>query len=114
MFEIDPVAHLAGEVIPFVLEFHHFAATGLVVVLHGDLLADVLLGDAEGFLHAKLHGQTVRVPAALTSDVLAGEGLVAADDVLDGAGHHVVDAGHAVGGRRALKENETFVSLAGR
>ena len=68
-----------------------------VVLLDGDLLADVLLGDAEFLLDAQLYGQSVGVPSRLAVYQIALLRLVAADDVLDRAGHDMVNARHAVG-----------------
>ena len=46
VLQIDPVAHLLGEVGPLGGVFHHLAAAGGIVLIDGDLLADVLFGDA--------------------------------------------------------------------
>ena len=103
---VDPVADALREVAPLGGVFHHLLAAGAVVFGHGDLGADVLLGDAELLLHAQLDRQAVGVPARTAADLEAGLRLIAADCVLDGAGHHVVDARHAVGRRRTLEEDE--------
>lgn len=47
-------------------------------------------------------------------DQKAPLGLVAADDVLDRAGHHMVDARHAVGRGRSLVKHERRMPFAGR
>ena len=62
---VDPVAHLAREVLPLARELHHRLAARAVVLLDGDLLADVFLGDAELLLDAQFHGQSVSVPSGL-------------------------------------------------
>ena len=110
--EVDPVAHLAGEVVPHVLVFHHFLAAGAVVVVDADLLADVFLGDAEFLLHAEFDGQAVGVPAGLAHHMFAFQGLVAAHHVFDRAGHHMVDARGAVGARRSFEEHKGVVLVA--
>ena len=111
---VDPVAHLAREVLPLARELHHRLAARAVVLLDGDLLADVLLGDAEFLLDAQLHGQSVGVPSGLAVHEVSLLRLVAADDVLDRAGHDVVDAGHAVCRGGTLVEYERGMALTGR
>ena len=83
----------------------------MVVFLYADLAANVGLGDAKFLLDAELHGESVGVPAGAAAPLPACLRLVAADGVLDGTGHHVVDAGHAVGRRRTFKENELGLTL---
>ena len=51
------------------------------------------------------------IPACTASHLVAGLGLVPADGILDGTAHHVVDAGHTVGGRRSFEENELRCSF---
>ena len=69
--EVEPVTHLAIEVVPHILVFHHLLAASAVVVVDADLRADVFLGDAEFLLHAEFHRQAVGVPASLADDMLA-------------------------------------------
>ncbi len=76
-------------------------------------LPDVLLGDAEFLLDAQLDGQSVGVPSRLAVHEIALLRLVAADDVLDRAGHDVMDARHAVGRGGTFVKYECGVSLAG-
>ena len=111
---VDPVAHLAREVLPLARELHHRLAARAVVLLDGDLLADVFLGDAELLLDAQFHGQSVSVPSGLAVHEVALLRLVAAEYVLDRAGHDVVDAGHAVCRGGTLVEYERGMALAGR
>ena len=89
---VHPVADALGQVDPLLGIFHDLAAADRVVLRHGYLLSDVVLGNAQGLLHSQLHGQTVGVPSGLAAHVVAGLSLVAADHVLDGAGHHMVYA----------------------
>ena len=103
---VHPVADAVGQVGPFLRIFHHFAPAGRIVFRHRDLRTDVGLGDAEFLLNAQLHRKSVGIPTGLALHMVAGLRLVAADGVLDGAGHHMVDARHAVGGGRSLEENE--------
>ena len=110
--EVDPITHLTSEVVPHVLVFHHLLAAGAVVVVNRNLLADVFLGDAKFLLYAEFDGQAMGVPTGLADDMLAFQGLVAAHHILDGAGHHMVDAWGAIGTRWAFEEHEGIVLVA--
>ena len=52
------------------------------------------------------------VPAGLAQNVLALHGLIAGDEVLDGAGFDMADVGLAVGRGRAVEEGEFLAALA--
>ena len=95
----DPVPHLVGELFPFAGVLHHLLAAGLVIAGDGDLLPDVFLGDTQHVLHAQLHRESVGIPPGFAVDAVTLECLVAAYDILDGAGHHMVDSRLAVGRR---------------
>src|SRR5581483_7259098 len=60
----------------------------------------------------QLDGQAVGVPARLAADLEALHLLVAGEEVLEGAGQDVVDAGAAVGGGRPLVEDVGRGALA--
>ena len=109
---IDPVAHLAGQVLPHARKLHDGFAAGAVVLLDGDLFADVLLGDAELLLDAQFDRKSVRIPPRLAVHEVALLRLVTAENVLDRTGHDVVDARRAVGRRGAFVEYERGVSFA--
>ena len=109
---VHPVAHAVGQVFPLAGIFHHLLAAGGVIVIDRDFLADILLGDAQGLLHTQFHGQAVGVPTGLAQHLVAPHRLVAAEDVLDRPGHHVVDAGHAVSAGGTLIEHKRRRSLA--
>ena len=106
VFQVHPIAHLVGQVGPLLRKLHHVLAAGRIVVGHGDRLTDILLRDAQCLLHAQFHRQSVGVPSGLPLYLISLHGLVAAEDVLDGAGHHVVDARHTVGRGRPFIEHE--------
>ena len=57
-------------------------------------------------LHADLHRESVGVPSGAAVHLVPGLGLEAADGILDGARHYVVDSRLAVRGRRTLEEYE--------
>ena len=111
MFQVHPVAHLLGQFVPKVLVLQHLGATGLVVLVNAYLLADVLLGDAQLFLYAQFHGQTMGVPSGLAIHEITLLSLVAAEYVLNRAGHHMVDARFAVGRWGAVVEYERGMPL---
>ena len=110
---VHPVPHLLGQVLPDVRKAHHRLLAGLIVFLDADLLPDVLLGDSQFLLYSQLDGQTVGVPSGLALHHIALHGLVAAEEVLDGPRHHVVNSGKSVGRRWALIEYERIISLSG-
>lgn len=77
------------------------------------VLFDVLLAvHAEELFHLQLDGQTVRIPARLSEDVLALHRLIAGDDVLHHAREDMPDVRFAVRRRGAVVEGELLPSLA--
>ena len=102
MVQVHPVAHLVGQVGPFLGEFHHVVAALFVVVGDGNRLSDVFLRDAQLLLHAQLDGKSVCVPSGLAFHQETFHRLISAKRVLDGTRHHVVNARHAVGRRRTF------------
>ena len=94
---VHPVAHTRSKVFPLARKLHHLTTTSGVIFVDRNLLAYILLGYAEVFLHSKFYGQTVGVPAGFALDLEALHGLVTAENVLDGTCKHMVDAGTAVG-----------------
>ena len=100
-----------GEVGPLLGKLHHILAAGSVIVGHGDGLADILLGDAHGLLHAQLYRQSVGIPTCLTLHLEALHCLVAAEHVLDGTCHHMVNTRHTVCRGRTLIEHKRGASL---
>ena len=112
VLEVDPVADALGQRRP-VLEELEDGLAALRVELGDAVALDVVLGgEAELLLDRDLDRQAVAVPAALALDVVAAHRLVAGEDVLEHAREHVVGAGAAVGGRRALVEDELLGALA--
>ena len=110
--EVDPVADPLGQRVP-VLEVLEHRLAALRVELGDAVALDVVLRlEAELLLDRDLDRQAVRVPAGLALDVVPGHRLVAREDVLEDAREHVVRAGAAVRGRRALVEHERRAALA--
>ena len=111
---VDPGAGPRGERRPVLDVAVHRLAAALVEL--GDAVRlDLVLGvQAELLLDLELDRQAVAVPAALAGHVAAPHGLEAGVEVLEHPGPHVVEAGPAVGGRRALVEDPRLAVLAER
>ena len=112
VLHVYPVTYALCHVFPFGGIFHHLLAAGGVVFVYAHLGADIGLSDAKLFLHAKLYGKAVGIPACPAGYAVTRLRLIAADGILDGARHHVVNAGHSVCRRRAFKEHKLRSALA--
>ncbi len=100
-----------GKICPFLCIFHHFPTTCCIIIIHGYFLPDILFGDAEAFFHAKLNGQSMGVPSCLAFHVKTPHCLISADNILNRAGHHMMNARHTVGGWGAFEKDECGASL---
>src|SRR5205814_3831737 len=90
------------------------ARPGAGIELGHPVRLDVLLpAELELLLDLDLHRQAVGVPAGDACDLLALHRVIAADEILDGAGEDVMDARAAVRGGWALVEHERLPALAG-
>ena len=49
ILKVNPITHLAGQLVPKIFVFQHLGATGVIVIVHTDSLANVFLGDAKSF-----------------------------------------------------------------
>ena len=109
---VDPEADPLGQLVPLVDVLQdRLAALG--VELGHAVGLDVVLGlEAQLLLDLQLDRQAVGVPAALAVHQPAAHGAVAREHVLEHAAEHVVRAGPAVGGRRALVEDVGLGALA--
>ena len=108
--QVHPISHQAGQFVPFFLVFHHFGPAFAVVFFHADGFADVLLGDAQFFFHGDFHRQSVGIPSGFSGYIIAFLRFVAAENIFNGPGHHVVNAGHSVGGWGAFIELERLMT----
>ena len=88
------------------LVLHNLGTAVHVIVIDRYLLAYILLGYSQFLLYAKFNRQSVGVPSGLTVNLIAAHGLVAAECVLYGTGHNVVDTWHSVSRGRSLVEHE--------
>ena len=103
---VQPDAHPLGHGLPLLHVAEDALTAAAVELLDAEPLDLALGGEPQLLLDLQLDGEPVGVPAAAAHGPEAAHGLVAEDDVLEGAREHVVDAGAAVGGRRALVEDE--------
>ncbi len=72
--------------------------------------------DSKFLLNADLHRKAVGVPSSPAHYLESRLGLVAADGILDGAGHDMMDSRLAVCGGRTLEKDKlrcTFPNLEG-
>ena len=96
ILKIYPVTHLASKITPYTSVLHHILTAVAVVILYGNLLTDILLGNAEALFNTKLYWQTVGIPTRLTVNLKALLGLVTADNILNSTRHYVVNTRHTV------------------
>ena len=106
IIEIDPVTHLASQVGPLLRIFHNLLAASCIVVVHRNLLANVLLGDAKHLLDAQLNRKSVSIPSGLALHLEALHRLETAEYILDRTSHYVMNTGHTIGRRGTLVEDK--------
>ncbi len=102
--EVDPESDPLGHRVPVLDVAEDLLAAAGVELRDPEPLDVVLGGEAELGLERELDRQPVAVPAALALDEVPAHRAVAREDVLEHARQHVVEAGRAVRGRRALVE----------
>ncbi len=112
ILHIHPITYAVGKVHPLPGIFHHLGAAGIVILSHTYRLAYILFGDAELFLHAEFHRESVGVPSGLSPDEISCLCLITADGILDAPGHYVMNARHSVGRRRTLEKYELGSAFA--
>ena len=111
IIEIDPITHLAGQVGPLLRIFHDLLAASCIVVVHRNLLADVLLGDAEHLLDAQLNRKSVSIPSCLALHLEALHRLETAEYILNRTSHYVMNTRHTIGRRGTLVEDKRRMAL---
>ena len=94
--QINPITHLLGKVGPFFGIFHHLTTTSGIVFINRNLLADILFGDTQHFLHAQFNRQTVRIPTRLTANLETLHRLETAERIFYRSRHHMVNTWHSV------------------
>ena len=101
---IDPERDPVGQLLPLLDVGHDGFAAAAVELGDAELLDLGFRAEPELALDFELDRQAVGIPAALAGRAAAAHGLVAREEVLEGAGEHVVYPGLAVGRGRALVE----------
>ncbi len=111
---VEPVSHPLAEFLPVRAILPHALAAKAIELLDAEFFDVLLAADAERLLDFDLHRQTVRVPSRLPRDVEPAHRAMPAEEILQRAREHVVDARPSVGRRRALEEHELRRIFAGR
>ena len=110
--KVNPASQPGDGLLPLVDVAQHAVTAGLVELCHAVGL-DVGLGVEPQLLFDEvLHRQAVAVPAEAPLHPVALHGLVAGDDVLDGAGNEVAEMGQACCKGRAVIEHVLLAILA--
>src|SRR5690606_1431079 len=112
IIQIDPIAHLARDIIPLILIPQHRLAALLVVFLDRNLYPDIFLGNSKFLLHTEFDREAMRIPTSLALDLESLHRLVAANEILQRTRDHVVNAGHAVCAGRTLIKYERLLAFA--
>ncbi len=111
--EVHPIRHALGHRSPGRLVRPHRFAAGLVEVVHAVRFDRFVAHQVHALLNFDLHRKAVGVPAAFSFNLESLHRFPAADEVLVGASHDVVNARFAVRRGRALEENERCTVLPG-
>jgi hypothetical protein len=105
VLQVEPEADALGHLVPVLDVLEHVVAAQGVEAGDAVVLDLLLVGEPEPALDRDLDRQAVRVPAALAVDAVTLHRLEAREQVLEHAADHVVHAGLAVRGGRALVEH---------
>ena len=106
VLHIHPITHFVGKVFPLFGELHHVLAACGIIFGNGDSLTDIFFGNAERFFHTQFHRKPVCVPPGLTLHLETFHGFVAAENILNGASHYMVNTRHTVGRGRSFEKHE--------
>ena len=106
MVVVEPVPDARAEPLPLVAIREHALAAAPIELDHAERLDLLLAADAELLLDLDLDRQAVRVPAGLSRHAKSLHRAIAAEQILDRAREHVVNARTSVRRRRAFKEHE--------
>ena len=109
---IRPKTHRPGEILPHALILPHAFLAVRNKGLQPVLLYLVLAVQTQLLFHLQLYRQSVGIPAGDAQHRLALHGLIAGNQILDGAGKHMADMGLAVGGGRAVEKGEIIRAVA--
>src|SRR6185437_3462488 len=114
MLVIQPIADPRAQPLPVRPVREHAVAAAPIELRHAERLDLLLAADPELLLHFDLDREAVSVPARLSCDTIALHRPVSAEEILDRAREHVVDAWASVRRRRTFKEHERRRILACR
>ena len=106
MLVVEPVADARAQLLPLAAILEHALAAEPIELGDAERLDLLLAADAELLLDLDLDRQAVRVPARLSRDTEALHRAMAAEEILDRAREHVMDARPAVRRRRTFEEHE--------
>ena len=93
---VHPISDALCHVHPLAGVLHDLMTAGVIVLGYGNLLADVILVDAEFLLDADLHRESVGVPSCAAVHLISCLSLVSTNGILDRAGHYVMYARHTI------------------
>ena len=110
--EVDPKAHPAGHLFPFLGVPEDRVHALADEALHAVVLDGFLAVDAEFLFDFYFDGKPVCVPACLAGNIAARHGPVPQEYVLEHPREHVAVVGQAVGGRRPFVEDEGLGPVA--
>ncbi len=111
ILQIYPIPHTLGQVIPQIFILHHLAAAGLIILLYRNLFADIFLRNPQRLFHPEFHRQPVRIPAALSPDILSLQRLIATKHILNRSCHHMMNPRRTIGRRRSFIKNKSIIAL---
>ena len=100
------------EVCPLLCELHHILTATGIIILNRNSFTDILLGYTQFFLYTKFNRQTMCVPTSLALYLKALHSFVAAEHVLNGTCHHMMNTGVSIGRRRTFKEYKRRTTFA--
>ena len=104
VFEIHPIAHQPGEFVPLLDVLEDTLFTSRIVRLDPVFLHLMPPCQPQRFFHLNLHREAMRIPSTFPVHTKPFHRMIAAEDILDRTGHHMMDAGASVGRRRAFVE----------
>ena len=106
LIQIHPVPHTSREIIPQILVLENTLSTLCIVLSNSILLHLRTPLQPKCFLHLNLYRKPMRIPSALALHLVSLQTLVAAEQILHGTGHHVMNPRFPVGRRRPLVKGE--------
>ena len=106
VFEIDPAAHALDDLLPLFGVAEDDPAAGFVEFVNAVGFDFAFSGEMKHFLHFIFDGEPVTVPAESAFAVFSAHGLIAGNDIFNGAGEEVSIVRQSGCERGAVVENE--------